>query len=138
MDRHIKSWNCCVCDKDLKQTQAQCYNDRKYCPGKCIETIIEHDENMELYRVIEKRYEKREKMQEKINAKYIQNIIEPPKTPGPFNITKSTKSTKSPNSVNPDVIVPCASREAGDAMDAMDAGDAMDAMDAYGVDLFFC
>ena len=91
MDRHIKSWDCCVCGKNLKQTHAQCYNDRKYCPGECIETIIERDENMELYRVIEKRYTKREEMLEKINAKYTKKtsrITEPLVKSEPLNIPK--------------------------------------------------
>ena len=73
MDIHTRTWDCTICGKDLKNSPTQCYNDRKYCSTDCIEKIIEYDENMELYKAIERNIQKHVSMQNKINVKYNQH-----------------------------------------------------------------
>jgi len=65
-------WQCGVCKKNLHCGRAQCYRDKKYCWG-CMEKIIEIDENMELYKIIETSWVKRAQMKERIDAKYRQD-----------------------------------------------------------------
>jgi len=63
-------WECGACKKDLKKRSVQCYLGKKYCHGACILEAFVKDENMELYRVIEKNPYKREMMLVMIDAKY--------------------------------------------------------------------
>lgn len=63
-------WECGVCKKNLLEGPMQCYLGKKYCHGECILKAFVIDENMDLYRVIEKNISKREMMQRRIDAKY--------------------------------------------------------------------
>jgi hypothetical protein len=63
-------WECAACKKDLKKRSVQCYLGKKYCYGACTLEAFVRDENMELYRIIEKNPYKRETMRLMIAAKY--------------------------------------------------------------------
>jgi hypothetical protein len=63
-------WECGICKKDLKKKSVQCYLGKKYCYGECTLEAFVRDENMELYRVVEKNPYKRETMRLMIDAKY--------------------------------------------------------------------
>ena len=65
-------WECGICKKDLKKKSVQCYLGKKYCYGECTLEAFVRDQNMELYRVIEKNIDRWEMIQKRIDAKYIQ------------------------------------------------------------------
>jgi len=68
---HNKSdWECGICKKNLAKESVQCYLGKKYCHGECTLEAFVRDENMDLYRVIEKNPYKREMMRLMIDAKY--------------------------------------------------------------------
>ena len=67
-------WRCECCGTNLNGIRFYCYRDNKYCPGKCIDSAFEKDENIDLYVIVESSPIKRKAMREKIQSKQQQNI----------------------------------------------------------------